>query len=339
MGRFLKHIVVGRMLELGLVPVFYNDDLETSRQIVQACVEGGARVVEFTNRGDRAYRVFTGLAEWCDRECPDAILGVGSVIDPGTAAIYVNSGANFVVGPVLNPEVARVCNRRKIPYSPGCGSASEISRAEELGVDIVKVFPGEQVGGPAFIRNLLGPCPWTLVMPTGGVDSTRESISAWIKAGAACLGMGSRLITKQLVAAGDFSGISKKVQECLWWIKEARGTPLFQGVEHVGLYATEEVTAGEIADWYAATFGFTKREGTSSFFVSSQGPGRIEIMKKPEDVRCHVAIRVGNFEMACKYLKERGVKLEEPKIKAGVKAVFLKKPDLVGNRVHLLYLR
>lgn len=222
MAKFMKHIVVGKIIELGLVPVFYNGDLETAKKIVKACVDGGAKVVEFTNRGDFAYQVFAELAKWVNEEFADVIIGVGSVIDPVTAAIYINSGANFVVGPVLNPDIAKVCNRRKIPYSPGCGTASEISKAEELGCDIVKVFPGTQVGGPAFIRAIRGPCPWVTLMPTGGVDATRESIFEWITAGATALGIGSKLIRKDLVKAGDFEAIAKKVEQCLTWIKEAR---------------------------------------------------------------------------------------------------------------------
>jgi 2-dehydro-3-deoxyphosphogluconate aldolase/(4S)-4-hydroxy-2-oxoglutarate aldolase len=147
---------------------------------------------------------------------------VGSVSDPGTAALYINCGANFVVGPILNPDVAKICNRRKIPYSPGCGSASEISYAEELGVEIVKVFPGSSVGGPGFVRSVLGPHPWTRIMPTGGVDSTRESIEGWFGAGVTCVGMGSRLITRELVARGDWDAIAAKVEQVLSWIREVR---------------------------------------------------------------------------------------------------------------------
>ena len=222
MARYTRLEVLNTILELGLVPVFYNPDLEVAKQIVAACRAGGARVVEFTNRGDFAFQVYTALAQHGARIEPDVILGVGSIIDAPTAALYVSAGANFVVGPVLNPEVAHLCNRRKIAYSPGCGSASEISQAEELGVEIVKVFPGDSVGGPEFVKAVLGPCPWTRIMPTGGVDATEESIRAWFKAGAACVGMGSRLITKDLVAARDFDAISSKVAQVLAWIKEAR---------------------------------------------------------------------------------------------------------------------
>jgi len=222
MARFKRMTVLNTILELGLVPVFYNGDLEVAKQIVAACVKGGSRVVEFTNRGDFAFQVFTALAQHIAQAEPDVILGVGSVMDAPTAALYISAGANFVVGPVLNPEVARLCNRRKVAYVPGCGSATEISQAEELGVEIVKVFPGDSVGGPAFVKAVLGPCPWTLIMPTGGVDPTEESMRAWFKAGVACVGIGSKLITKELVAARDFDALSKKVAQVLAWIKEVR---------------------------------------------------------------------------------------------------------------------
>ena len=224
MARFDRMTVLNRILELGLVPVFYNGDVDVAERIVAACAAGGAQVVEFTNRGDFAPQVFMELSQRFARNDPDVILGVGSVIDAPTAALYIAYGANFVVGPILNAEVARLCNRRKIPYSPGCGSASEIAEAEELGVEIVKVFPGSSVGGPGFVKSVLGPCPWTRVMPTGGVDATKDSIHAWFGAGAACVGIGSKLVRKDLVAAGDFGGITQKVAQVLAWIQEARAS-------------------------------------------------------------------------------------------------------------------
>ncbi len=222
MSRFARMDVLNAIYEIGLVPVFYNEDMEIAKCIVNSCADGGARIVEFTNRGDRAYQVFNELIDHFERQRSEVILGVGSVIDPGTASIYINSGANFVVGPILNTDVARICNRRKISYLPGCGSTKEISDAEELGVEIVKVFPGGQVGGPAFVKAVLGPMPWTRMMPTGGVSPTKESITEWIQAGAACLGIGSKLITKDLVAKGDWDAIKNRVAECLAYIKEAR---------------------------------------------------------------------------------------------------------------------
>jgi 2-dehydro-3-deoxyphosphogluconate aldolase/(4S)-4-hydroxy-2-oxoglutarate aldolase len=222
MARFDRLTVLNAIVDTGLVPVFYNGDLEVSKQIVAACAAGGARVVEFTNRGDRAWNVFTQLVEWAAKAQPAVILGVGSVIDAPTAALYIGSGANFVVGPVLNPEVARLCNRRKVAYMPGCGSASEVSEAEELGVEIVKVFPGAEVGGPGFVKAVLGPMPWTRIMPTGGVDATEESIQGWFGAGAACVGIGSKLVAKDLVAARDYDGISSRVAQVVAWIDQAR---------------------------------------------------------------------------------------------------------------------
>ena len=222
MARFKRLEVLSTIVDVGLVPVFYHPDVEVAKNIAAACTSGGARVVEFTNRGDFAPEVFKELSLYLAQEHPDLILGVGSVVDAPTAALYIAYGASFVVGPLLNPEIARLCNRRKIAYSPGCGSASEIAQAEELGVEIVKVFPGTAVGGPAFVRSVLGPCPWTSIMPTGGVDATEESIMAWFGAGAACVGIGSKLIRKEWVAAGDWMAITAQVRKVLAWIQAAR---------------------------------------------------------------------------------------------------------------------
>lgn len=223
MARFSRLEVVTTMLDLGLVPVFYHEDVDVAKEVVTACAAGGARVVEFTNRRDFAVEVFSVLSQQFSQVDPGVILGVGSVIDAPTAAMYIANGANFVVGPLLNPEIARLCNRRKIAYIPGCGSVTEISQAEELGVEIVKVFPGSSVGGPGFVRAVLGPCPWTRIMPTGGVDATEESITEWFGAGAASVGIGSKLVRKDLVAARDWPEITANVQRVLAWIKEARG--------------------------------------------------------------------------------------------------------------------
>lgn len=223
MARYSRLEVLNAIVETGLVPVFYNDDVQTAKKIVQACAAGGARVVEFTNRGDFAPFVFMELAREIARTNPTLMLGAGSIVDAPTASLYIASGAHFVVGPVLNPEVARLCNRRKISYSPGCATASEISQAEELGVEIVKIFPGGLVGGPEFVKAVLGPCPWTRIMPTGGVEPTQESITRWFNAGVSAVGIGSNLITKDLLKAGNLEAISPKVAQVLQWIREARG--------------------------------------------------------------------------------------------------------------------
>jgi 2-dehydro-3-deoxyphosphogluconate aldolase / (4S)-4-hydroxy-2-oxoglutarate aldolase len=225
MARFARLDVLNEIVKTGLVPVFYHQDLEVAKKTVAACAKGGARVVEFTNRGDNAWRIFSDLVIHFAKADPSVILGVGSVVDAPTAALYISSGANFVVGPVLNAEVGRICNRRQVPYSPGCATASEISAAQELGVEIVKIFPGECVGGPAFVKSVLGPMPWTRIMPTGGVDPTKESIDAWFKAGIVAAGIGSKLITKELLAAGDFDGIAKNAENTIELIRAARRKP------------------------------------------------------------------------------------------------------------------
>ena len=215
--------VLTTMKEVGLIPVFYNGDFEIARNVVTACADGGAKCVEFTNRGDRAIGVFTRLAEYRDAQRPDVILGVGSVCDGPTAAMYIAAGADFVVGPLLDEETAVLCNKRKIPYSPGCGTVSEIHKAHSLGVEICKIFPGEQVGGPAFVKAVKGPCPWTDIMPTGGVAATKESLTEWFGAGIACAGMGSKLITKELIAAKDWASITAKVKETIKLIEQIKG--------------------------------------------------------------------------------------------------------------------
>jgi 2-dehydro-3-deoxyphosphogluconate aldolase/(4S)-4-hydroxy-2-oxoglutarate aldolase len=215
MAQFSKLEVLTAMEEIGLIPVFYNKDFEVAAEIVKACVRGGAKLVEFTNRGDYAYQVFGKLSQHFSESDEEVILGVGSVIDPYTAALYINNGANFIVGPILNPEVAKICNRRQVAYSGGCGTASEISFANEIGCDIVKIFPGGLVGGPAFAKSVLAPCPWYKLMPTGGVSPTEESLNAWFEAGIVCVGMGSKLIVKDLVAAKDWSAIEKNVRNAI----------------------------------------------------------------------------------------------------------------------------
>ena len=222
MARFSRLDVLNTTLNIGLVPIFYHAQVNVAKQVIGACAAGGAKVVEFTNRGDFAFQTFTALAHHFAETDSDLILGVGSIVDAPTAALYIASGANFIVGPVLNPEVARLCNRRKIPYIPGCGSLSEISAAEELGVEIVKLFPGGAVGGPGFVKAVMGPCPWTRLMPTGGVDTTEENIKAWFEAGVACVGIGSALIRKDWVATENFGAISDQVRQVLGVIKAVR---------------------------------------------------------------------------------------------------------------------
>lgn len=191
--------------------MFYHKDLTVCKNVIKACYEGGIKVFEFTNRGDYAHELFSELNKWADKETTGLILGAGSVVDAGTTSLYIQLGANFIVSPVLNPEMAKVCNRRKVLWLPGCGSLSEINYAEELGAEIVKIFPGLSVGGPDFVKAVKGPCPWTSIMPTGGVEPTVENLRMWFEAGATCVGIGSNLITKELIQKKDWPGLTKRV--------------------------------------------------------------------------------------------------------------------------------
>ena len=222
MARFNKMQVLDAIVSTGMVPVYYNKDVEIAKQVVKACYEGGVRAFEFTNRGDFAHEGFAELIKFATKECPELVLGVGSIVDAGTASLYLQLGANFVVGPLFNPEIAKVCNRRLVPYTPGCGSVSEIGFAQEVGCDLCKIFPAGNVGGPSFVKNIKAPMPWSMIMATGAVEPTEENLSAWFKAGVTCVGMGSKLFPKEMIAAGNWEAISTLCRDALATIKKYR---------------------------------------------------------------------------------------------------------------------
>ena len=221
MAQYSKLQVLGTIAGTGMVPVFYHKDAETARQVLKACYAGGVRAFEFTNRGDFAQAVFGELVKYAVKELPGMIVGVGSVVDPATAAMYLQLGANFVVGPLFNPAIAPVCNRRLVPYCPGCGTVTEIGLAQEAGCDLCKVFPGD-VLGPGFVKGLKAPMPWSQIMVTGGVKPTRENLESWFKAGVTCVGMGSNLFPKEVIAAGEWDKISDLCCNVLDIIKSVR---------------------------------------------------------------------------------------------------------------------
>jgi 2-dehydro-3-deoxyphosphogluconate aldolase/(4S)-4-hydroxy-2-oxoglutarate aldolase len=221
MARFDRLTVLGAMLDTGAVPTFTPRDLAGAQRVVGACRRGGARVVEITNRGADTYEIFRALLSRAPTDHPDIILGAGTVYDAPTAALFIAAGAEFIVSPALNPEIARLCNRRKIPYLPGCGSATEISDAEELGAEIVKLFPAGAFDGPAFVRGILGPSPRTRLMPTN-VEATEAATEAWVRAGVACLGVGPSLVSDSLQADPDPSVLEDRIRTYLGWVRRAR---------------------------------------------------------------------------------------------------------------------
>ncbi len=221
MAQYTRLEVAAVMKETGLVPLFYHPDLETSKKVVAACYKGGARLLEFTARGDFAHEVFGELVKFVIKELPGMVMGVGSVTDAAAASRYMSLGANFIVTPVLREDIAIVCNRRKVLWSPGCGTLTEIARAEELGCEVVKLFPGD-IYGPQFVKGIKGPQPWTSIMPTGGVSPTKENLKAWFDAGVTCVGMGSKLIKKDAQGNFDLEKIQSLIEGSLKIIQEVR---------------------------------------------------------------------------------------------------------------------
>lgn len=222
MARFSRIEVALKMKETGMVPVFYHQDLEVCKAVVKACYDGGARVFEFTNRGDFATLLFAELNKWTIENCPEMIMGVGSIVDEATAAMYIALGTNFIVAPLIDEGTAKVCNKRKIAWSPGCGSVTEIGKAHELGAEVVKIFPGSQVGGPSFVKAVKGPMPWASIMPTGGVSPTEDNLKGWFDAGVTCVGMGSQLFPKEVLAEKNYGFITNKCAEALDIIKKLK---------------------------------------------------------------------------------------------------------------------
>jgi 2-dehydro-3-deoxyphosphogluconate aldolase/(4S)-4-hydroxy-2-oxoglutarate aldolase len=218
MARFTRLQVINQMKKTGLVPLFYHKDVSVAKQVLQACYEGGARLLEFTHRGDFAQEVFRELILFVNDTLPEMILGVGSVTDAAAASNYMMIGANFVVTPVFREDIAIVCNRRKVLWSPGCGTLTEIAIAEERGAEIVKLFPGN-IYGPEFVKAIKGPQPWTSIMPTGGVNTSKENLKSWFDAGVTCVGLGSQLISNQVIEQRDFEGLKVTVSQVLQTIQ------------------------------------------------------------------------------------------------------------------------
>lgn len=222
MAKYTRIEAAQAMKDTGIVPVFYHKDLEVCKGVVKACYDGGARVFEFTNRGDFAHEVFGELCKYVNKDLEGMILGIGSVLDAGTTSLYLQLGANFIVSPIVNPEMAKTCNRRKVAWIPGCGSVTEISYAEELGAEVVKIFPGLQVGGPAFVKAVKGPLPWASIMPTGGVNPAEECLKEWFAAGVHCVGIGSNLFVKKEDGSFDLKAITKNVRNSLDIVERIR---------------------------------------------------------------------------------------------------------------------
>ena len=222
MASHSKLEVLNTIAREGVVPVFYDPDVEVTTEVATTLVAGGISTLEFTNRGDNALGVLAELIRTARRDLPELIVGAGSIVDGGTAAHVIDLGANFVFGPSFSSEVASACHRRNVAYVPGCATMTEILTAYGAGCDYVKLFPAASIGGPAFLEAVRAPCPWVRAIPTGGVEPTVESIRSWYRAGAPAVGMGSKLLPKRLVDARDFDGLRVLVDATVAAITEAR---------------------------------------------------------------------------------------------------------------------
>jgi 2-dehydro-3-deoxyphosphogluconate aldolase/(4S)-4-hydroxy-2-oxoglutarate aldolase len=333
MANYTRLEVINSMYERGLIPHVHIRDHKAVKGLMTALVDGGARVIEFSISESQDVRVISDLIRHAKQNDPVVMLGAGMVDDPGRAVRYMDMGADFVSGTMFDPEVARVCNQRKVLYIPSCNDVAETTAAEELGAELIKVMDKD----PAFIMGIMQQKHWTRMMPTVAENPDLVSVKPWIEAGAACLSMSVETIKKEAVSRQDWPALTAAVEACLWAIDQARGNPLFRGVEHVGFYPEKGQDAREIAQWYAQVFNFDLDEGETYFFARSSGPGRVEILKDSEPLKAHVAIKVRNFEAGCEHLRRRGIDLEPPRFLGRIKIVFLKERDPAGNKVHLIY--
>ena len=214
MARNASSIVYSRIEETPIVPLFFNADLTVAQHVLKACYDGGIRVFEFTNRGAEAPAIFAKLIDYCEKECPDLVLGIGTIYDAKQANEFIAMGADFMLQPFTTPEVGEACAKHDIPWMPGTMTLTEIRNAEILGAKYVKIFPGNVVG-PAFVKAIKGPMPKTKIMVTGGVEPNKESLSSWFGAGAAAVGMGSQLFPADLIAKKDYQSISNTISDLI----------------------------------------------------------------------------------------------------------------------------
>lgn len=333
MASYTRLEVISSIYEPGLIPHVHIRDHKAVIDLLTALVDGGARVIELRISESQDLEVISDLIPHAKENDPVLMLGAGMVDDPETAVRCMDMGADFLSGSVFDPEVARVCNQRKVLYIPTCDDLAETTAAEEMGAEVIRVEDKD----PAFIKSIMEQKSWARMMPTLVENPDPGALRPWIEAGAACLSMDVETIKKEAVSTQDWSALTEATEACLWAIAQARGNPLFSGVEHVGLYPEEGHGAREIAQWYAQMFGFHLDEGETYFFARSTGPGRIEILKDSEPLKAHVAIKVRNFQAGCDTLRDRGIDLEPPKLLGRIKAVFLKERDPAGNKVHLIY--
>ncbi len=212
--KFTKEQLYAKLSEVPIMPLFNHPDLAVSKAVVKACYDGGIKVFEYTNRGEGAALIFAELVKYIRQELPDMAIGIGTVFSAEEAEYFVSLDTDFIVQPCLNPAVGEVCHKHKIAWMPGVMTITEIYQAQQLGADIIKIFPAN-VLGTAFIKALKAPMPHAKVMVTGGVEPNEQNLKGWFSAGVTAVGMGSQLFPKDVLTSGNFEQITKVVKGCV----------------------------------------------------------------------------------------------------------------------------
>lgn len=217
---FSKKQITDTMKSTGLVPLFTHDNADDAVQVLKAAYNGGVRVFEFTNRRSNSFDVFSALVKQ-RVQYPDLMLGIGTIMDATTTKKFIDAGADFIISPIMKPEMAEVCKQYDKHWMPGCATLTEIVNAKDLGAEVIKVFPGS-VLGPGFVSSILPVVPDLQLMITGGVEPSESNLSAWFKSGAMCVGMGSQLFTKDILENKDWNKLQKRVSDVLSTIQQIK---------------------------------------------------------------------------------------------------------------------
>lgn len=213
-----KNDILQVVTDQKLLPLFFNKDAEVSKEVLRALYQAGVRTLEYTNRGEAALQNFKQLRQVCDTELKGMYLGVGTIKNAQAAQVFIDAGTDFIVSPGLVEEVAKVADSHQMLWVPGCMTPTEIIRAEQLGAQLVKLFPGNILGA-GFVSAIKELFPQLKFMPTGGVEAEENNLKGWFKAGVAAVGMGSKLITKELVQQKDYEGLKTATEKALQLIK------------------------------------------------------------------------------------------------------------------------
>ncbi len=212
MVRLKKHQVLEALLRGKILPMFYSSDIDIAKAILIACFNGGIGGVEFVDRGENSAGVFKELIQYRNAEFPEMLVGIGTLYNKFQAQVFIDLGADFIISPIFDKGLALTCNRRKVLWIPGCTTMREMVLAESYGADLIKIFPAASLG-KSYVRDILAPSPTSCIMVSGGIKSDIGEITQWLEAGASCIGLGSDLISPDIMRNKEFELITDKIKE------------------------------------------------------------------------------------------------------------------------------